>query len=140
LFKFGCWASLASAALHLAGMWFGRGAPANDVERQLMQLAATYQFHLPGGAARSYADFMNGFSLAFAVFMVTMGAVGLSVAWRSRASADVTYAVSRVLALASTALLVISLVYFFIVPTMCMSLVTCCFAVASVRAPTAEAP
>ncbi len=139
LFKFGCWASIVSACVHLVGVVSGHGTPANDTERQLVQLATTYQFHMPGGSARSYADFMNGFSLAFAVFMVTMGAVGLAVAWRSRASADVMYAVARVLALASAALLAISLVDFFIIPTMFISLVTCCFAVASVRAPVADA-
>src|SRR5690349_18460538 len=104
-FRFGCWSAFAVAVVHLVGLVAGPAAPVNDIERQIMTLATTYRFHLPGGSARSVMDFMNGFSLAFAVLMVTIGAAGLAVDRRAHANPEVMYPLARVLALSTAALL-----------------------------------
>jgi hypothetical protein len=135
LFKFGCWAAIATAVVHVAGTIAGGMTPTNDTERQLLELATTYQFALPGGAGRSLVDFLRGLSLVFSVFFATIGPIGLVVARRGQADPFLMYGVARRAAIASAAVLVISLAYFFIVPTLCVATVTVCFAASAVKAP-----
>jgi hypothetical protein len=138
VFRIGCIAALLTAALHMVGHLLGPQAPANDTERQLLDLMTSYRFALPGGASRSILEFQTGFSLVFALFLATVGGVGLVV--RQRASHDpaLALAVARVFALSMAVLLVISLTHFFIIPTICIALVAVCFAIASVSAPEGE--
>jgi hypothetical protein len=135
VFQFGCWAAIATAAVHVAGSLAGFGPPANDTERQLQSLMTGYRFVLPGGASRTFMDLFGGMNLAFAVLLVAIGAVGLMVHRRARHDTTLMLGISRVLALTCVALLVISLARFFIVPTMFMALLTTCFALSSVEPP-----
>lgn len=135
LFKLGCWIAFLAAAVHLAGQLAGGLRPGNDTERQLLGLATTYRFAMPGGAERSLMDFIHGFGWSFALFAATMGAVGLVAASRGRTDGALARATARVLAAAGAMLCVISLVYFFLVPTAFLLAMTVCFGLASVRAP-----
>jgi hypothetical protein len=135
LFQFGCWAAVAAALVHLAGRLFWPPAPSNDTERQLIELAATYRFALPGGAARTLSDVTTGHSLIAAVLFAALGALGLIVAKRGQADAELMYVTARTATIASAAVLFISLTHFFVVPTMLFAAVTVCFAVSAVRAP-----
>ena len=135
IFKFGCWAALATAVIHLAGHLAGPQAPVNDTERQLVELATAYRFALPGGAERSLMDFMNGYSLTYALLVATIGGVGLVVEKRGRDDVTLMSGVARMFAVCTVVLLGISLSKFFIVPTLCIAVMAVCFLVASVEAP-----
>jgi hypothetical protein len=136
LFRFGCWATIGTAILHVAAHLGGPQAPTNDTERQLLELATTYRYTMPGGAERSLMDLTNGLSLTMALLLATMGAVGLIVQKRARHDTTLMLAVARTMTVSSAALLAISLTNFFIVPTLCIAVMVVCFFVASVEAPT----
>jgi hypothetical protein len=131
---FGCWVAFGSAALHLLGHVAGGLQGATDAERQLLQMAASSKFAFPGGAQRSLMDLLNGFGLIFAAQLATMGALGLIIQKRSDDEL-LMLATARVLTGGGVVLLVISFTHFFIIPTMCIALMTLCFGLASVRGP-----
>lgn len=139
VFRIGCIVSVLAAIAHMAGQLAGPQPPANDTERELVRLATTYQFDLPGGSRRALMDFMNGFSLMFAVYTALIGGLGYIVQKRAKGDAVLMLAVARTLAGGCAVLLAISLTHFFIVPTVFIGLMTFCFALASVRGPQAEA-
>ena len=92
---------------------------------------------MPGGTTRSLMDFLNGFSLVFALFLATIGGLGLMVVKRAQARpAVLTLAVARTFTVSSIALLGISLTKFFIVPTLFIAVMAVCFFCASVQSPT----
>lgn len=136
LFRVGCWLAIVTAVAHLGGVMAGRPAPANMTEVQLFALAADYRFALPG-ADRSIFDLLDGFSLAFALQLAAMGATGLAVARRAGQDTTLMVAVARAFALATAALLVISLTYWFLVPSVCLAMTAFAFAFVSVRPPDA---
>jgi hypothetical protein len=140
IFKFGCWAAMVSAVVHLAGHLAGPLTPVNDTERQLLGLATTYRFVLTGGAHRSLMDLLDGFSLMFPLFLATIGAVGLAVEKRGRGDAALMSAVARMFAVSTVVLLGVSLLKFFIVPTLFIAVMAVCFLVASVESPKSEIP
>lgn len=135
LFRIGCWTAIITAVVHLAGQIAGPAAPANDTEAQLMSLAATYRVSMPGGAERSLMDFLTGFSLAFALLLAVIGATGLVVAKRGQQDPVLMSAVARVFAASGVALLVISMYYWFLIPSLCIATMAFAFLLASVRAP-----
>ena len=135
LFMVGCWFAIATAAVHLAGQFFGGLPPVTDAERQLDVLSKTVLFALPGGTFRSSSDLMTGFSLAFSWLLAGLGTVGLVVARRGAAVDALLFGVARTLAIFWLGMTVLSLTYFFIIPTMCLALSTICFALAAVRPP-----
>jgi hypothetical protein len=139
LFKLGCWVAFITAGVHLTGHVMGPTAPANDTERQLAELATSYRFALPGGWERSLMDFVNGFSLTFSLFLMTMGGLGLIVIKRGQGDPLLLMATARTLAVASLVLLVITLVYFFLIPAAFILVMALCFLLASVSPP-APAP
>lgn len=135
LFRIGCWAAIVTAAVHMFGHVSGPGPAANDTEQQLLDMAGSYQFALPGGGRRALLEMMDGFSLAFATLMVTLGGVGLIVEKRGRGDDLLMRAVARLLAAGTIGVLVISFTHWFIVPTMFLAFVTLCFVLASVPRP-----
>jgi len=135
MFKFGCWATFATAVVQLASHLAGPQGPATDTERQLMELAGTYRFALPGGTERTFMDLVDGLSLLFALLLATLGGVGLIVQKRARHDATLMVAVARMLALSALVMLGISLTKFFIVPTLFIAVIAVCFLVASVESP-----
>lgn len=126
---------MVTAIVHLAGHIAGPPAATNDTERQLLEVMTTYRFQFPGGAERTMMQMMNGFSLILSVLFAGLGAMGLVVAKRGQHDAQLMYAAARTSAIASAAVLLISLLHFFVVPTMFFAAVTLCFAIAAVRAP-----
>ncbi len=126
---------MVAAVVHLIGHIAGPAPAANDTEQQLFTLMTSYHFALPGGSERTMTEFMSGYSLACAVLFATIGVLGLVVAKRGQHDSELMYVTARTSAIASAAVLIISLMYFFIVPTMLLAAVTLCFAVSAVRAP-----
>jgi|RhiMethySRZTD1v2_1073278.scaffolds.fasta_scaffold46334_2 hypothetical protein len=133
IFKFGCWTAIVTGLVHMAGHIFGPTSLANDTERQLMDLATSYHFPMPGGASRSLMNFLDGFGLTFVLMTVMSGALGIAIARRGREDALLMTGAARVLAIGYVGLLVISLQYFFIVPSLFVALAAVCFSMASVR-------
>jgi hypothetical protein len=130
--KIACYLAFATSALHMVGHLAGSQAPpANDTERQLLELATNYRFPMPAGQTRSFMEFMNGFSLMFSVFLATTGGLGLMVARRGLADQPLMTAVARMLTAAYAVSTVISITHFFIIPTACLAIVTVAFAWAS---------
>src|SRR5262245_13043469 len=125
--KIGCWAAAITAAVDMIGVLAGPQPPANETEKVLLDLAESYQFPLPGGGRRSLMEFMDGFSLTFALCLATIGGLGLLVALRAEADPVLVRAVPRARAGFSVGLLVISLTHFFLVPTLFIAATALCF-------------
>jgi len=132
IFKFACWVTFLTAAVHMVGHIAGSPPPANATEQQIRDLITNYYFPMPGGGERSIQDFQTGFSLMFATMLATFGAVGLMVVRRGTEDPVLVRGVARALALGCLVLLVISLTHFFIIPSLFIALMTVSFAVASV--------
>src|SRR5262245_51471909 len=79
LFKTGAWACLVTASLHLIGHFSKRPGPANETEAALQRLMETYSFDLMG-VSLTMSKLVDGFSLAYSLFLVLMGATALAVA------------------------------------------------------------
>ena len=80
-------------------------------------------------------DLMNGFSLVFPVFLVTLGGAGSDDREARRHAPDPGRRAR--LRGGSVAVLVISLTHLFIIPTICIAFFTLCFVLASVPQPDA---
>jgi hypothetical protein len=91
----------------------GKPVPANDTERQLLDLMSHYQFNVMG-SMRSMDNFLRGFSISFMLATLAMGSVDL-VLCRERAGLLKRVALVNVVWLAvQTA---VSVRYFFVAPT-----------------------
>ena len=137
IFTIGCWVAIATAGLHMVGHMSGPMPATNDTERQLLDLATTYRFPMTGGSERSLMDLMNGLSLAFSVLLALTGGLGLVIRKRCHDDGPTMLAAARALAGASVVLAAISLMYWFIVPSMMLALMAFCFLFAAVRPPDA---
>jgi hypothetical protein len=135
VFRIGCWAAILTAALYTFWHVQGPAAPQSEDHRILMDTAEALQFELPGGGSRSLMEFMRGYGLALILFLVVMGGTGLIVAKRGRSDEVLMTAVARVFAVGSAALLVVSLTHWYIIPTICITFFTLCFAMAAVQRP-----
>lgn len=128
-FVIGCWAALATAAVHLVGQLGGPPPVANDTERTLHELMATYRFPLPG-AARTLEELLHGFGLTFSVALTLLGGTGLHLLKRAGKDAVLMRAVAQANAVGALTLVAISLRYFFIIPTVFLSVVAFAFGAA----------
>lgn len=137
MFRFGCWSTIGASILDLAGHVMGR-SPANDTERQLLDLASTYAFTQVDGRSRTLMNALEGFSLDVVVLLAVVGALGLVVARRGADDARLMWAVARACALGSVMLLVIALTKFSVLSAVPMAVMATCFLVASVEAPEVE--
>jgi hypothetical protein len=129
-FKAGCWAALVTAVVHLMGHVAGPQPPANETERQLLALYEGYRFALPGGAKRSLAEFMSGFSLTFSVFLAMLGGLNLLVVRRAADDAALMQVLTRLDVACGVTMVAIGLTHFFIIPTTFLGIVTLCFVAA----------
>lgn len=82
-YKFGAYAMLADAALHMVGHFSGL-EPRNETEETLMRLATTYELELGFGLKRTLMDIVNGFSLTFASYLAFVGVFNLLIAKATR--------------------------------------------------------
>lgn len=109
--------------------------PANDTERQLLELMTSYKFNLMG-SARSMSDLMTGFSVSFMLAAVGFGALDLALA-SERTGLLKRLALINSLWLA--AMIAVSLHYFFAVPTSFLALALAIFVTAWFRLPSDNA-
>jgi hypothetical protein len=105
--------------------------PANDTERQLLDLMANYRFNLMG-SMRSMNNLLRGFSISFMLAALVMGAVDL-VLCRERAALLKRVALVNAIWLAT--MTAVSLRYFFLIPTSFLVVVLLIFLVAWVKLP-----
>lgn len=139
-FRIGCYLAFFTAALHMVGAHLvPQPPPPDETARQMQNLMETYKMGLPGAADRTMAELVNGFSLLMSLHFALTGGLGLIVARRAVGDPLLMAATARALAAAYVVTLVISLTYFFIIPTLCTAAVALCFVVASVTGP-ARAP
>ena len=135
-FKFGCWATAMTAVVHLVGFVSGGLQPANDTEQALLDTARNYQFPLPGGTRRSLMDITDGFSLSCALFFETIAGLGFLIARRGAGDPVLMTSATRTLAAFSLVLFVISLWYWFLIPTLFIATVALGFVLAAVSGKT----
>ena len=106
--------------------FFAKQVPANETERQLLDLMANYRFNLMG-SMRSMNNLLRGFSISFMLAALVMGAVDLVVC-RERASLLKRVALLNTIWLAT--MTAVSLRYFFVIPISFFAVALLIFAVA----------
>ena len=131
-FKFGCWAAAITGVVHLVGFVSGGLQASNETEQALLDTARNYQFPLPGGTRRSLMDITDGFSLSFALFLATIAGLGFLIARRGADDPVLMTSATRTLAAFSLVLFVISLWYWFLIPTLFIATVALGFVLAAV--------
>jgi len=133
IFKTGAVLLIVIAAVHSLSLIRER-TPANDTERQLLELMTNYKFNLMG-TMRSMSELMSGFKLAFGLAALGFGVLDIAV-WSERARLLKKVALANSLWLA--AMLVVSLHYFFLVPTSFLALALVVFVFAWWKLPASE--
>jgi len=91
----------------------GKPVPANDTERQLLDLMSNYKFNVMG-STRTMDNFLRGFSISFLLGALSLGALDLALC-RERSGLLKRVPLVNVVWLA--AMIAVSLCYFFILPT-----------------------
>jgi hypothetical protein len=109
----------------------GRPAPANDTERQLLDLMAHYQFDVMG-SMRSMDSFLRGFSISFMLVALVMGVLALAL---RRERAGLLKRVALINTLWLGVMIAVSLRYFFVLPTSFLSVALLIFAAAWLKLP-----
>jgi hypothetical protein len=130
LFKTGAWVLVLLGLVHSLSL-IQKLVPANDTERQLLDLMANYKFSLMG-SLRSMSDLLQGFSASFALAALCLGALSL-VLGRERAGLLKRVAVINTIWLA--AMIAVSLHYFFVAPTSFLVAALLIFALAWLKLP-----
>jgi hypothetical protein len=110
---------------------FGKPIPANDTERQLLDLMSDYKFNVMG-SMRTMDNFLRGFSIAFMLSALGLGSLDLVVC-RERSGLLKRVALVNIVWLA--AMTAVSLLYFFIFPTSCLTAALLIFVLARLKLP-----
>jgi hypothetical protein len=111
---------------------FVKMVPANDTERQLLELMSSYKFNLMG-SSRSMENLMRGFSISFMLGAWGLGALDL-VLVRERLVLLKHVALVNVIWLG--VMTAVSLTYFFAAPSFCLMVTLVIFGLAWVQLPT----
>lgn len=130
LFKAGALWLLILGSVHSTSL-FIRQVPANDTERQILDLMTSYRFNLIG-SLRSMSDLMRGFSVAFMLAPLAFGVLDLMLS-RERAGLLKRVALVQIIWLA--AMIVVALRYFFAVPLSFLVVALLIFALAWLKLP-----
>jgi len=130
LFKAGALWLLILGAVHSTSL-FIKQVPANDTERQILDLMTSYRFNL-SGSLRSMSDLMRGFSVAFMLAPLALGVLDLVLS-RERAGLLKRVALVQIIWLA--AMIVVALRYFFAVPLSFLVVALLIFALAWLKLP-----
>jgi uncharacterized membrane protein len=130
LFKAGALWLLILGAVHSTSL-FIKQVPANDTERQILDLMTSYRFNL-SGSLRSMSDLMRGFSVAFMLAPLAFGVLDLLLS-RERAGLLKRAALVQIIWLA--AMIVVALRYFFAVPLSFLVVALLIFALAWLKLP-----
>jgi hypothetical protein len=105
--------------------------PANDTERQILELMSSYKFNLMG-SLRSMSVLMRGFSVAFMLAPLAFGALDLVLS-RERAGLLKRVALVQVIWLA--AMTAVALRYFFAIPLSFLVIALLIFVLAWLKLP-----
>ncbi|HXN93702.1 MAG TPA: hypothetical protein VN879_04325 [Candidatus Acidoferrales bacterium] len=130
MFKAGAVALLILGAVHSIS-FFQEPLPANDTEKQLLDLMSSYTFNLMG-SFRSMAGMLRGFSVSFMLAALGFGVIDLMLS-RERAGLLKRVALINIIWLA--AMTTVSLRYFFIVPTSFLATTLLIFILAWLKLP-----
>jgi hypothetical protein len=130
-FRIGAWASIATAVIHMAGQLAPRPGPVTETEALLEKLLTSYERDFGGGFRRTTSDFLNGFSISFSIFLAWVGVLALLAVRRHAADAPYMRSVTWACTLFSGAMLIVSILCFFLPPTVCLAVVFVGFAGAS---------
>ena len=110
---------------------FEKPVPANDTEKQLLDLMSNYRFNLMG-SIRSMNDLLRGFSISFMAGAIAVGVIDLGLRCEA---ATVLKRLALINVIWLAALTGVSLKYFFAVPTAFLIAALVIFAVAWVKIP-----
>jgi len=130
LFKTGAVALVIVGLVHSLSL-FQKQIPANETEKQLLDLMSNYKFNLMG-SARSMADMLRGFSVCFMLAALGFGFFDL---WLSRERAGLLKRVALINIIWLAAMTAVSLHYFFIVPTSFLTTTLLIFVLAWLKLP-----
>jgi hypothetical protein len=105
--------------------------PANDTERQLLELMTNYKFNLMG-SSRSMDNLLRGFSISFMFAALGLGALDLLLSGERTALLKKVALLNVVWLAAMTA---VSLRYFFAAPSFCLAVSLGIFVLAWITLP-----
>jgi hypothetical protein len=114
--------------------FFEKLVPANDTERQLLDLMSSYKFNMMG-SHRSMGDLFQGFSVAFMLAALVMGALTVAV---SNERASLLKRVALVIVIWLALMTGVSLHYFFPAPTSFLVVALLLFVLAWLRLPSRD--
>ena len=134
LFKAGAAVLLLLGLVHSASL-FERLQPANETEKQLLDLMTNYRFDLVG-SHRRMSDLLQGFSASFMVSALGLGVLDLVL---SREGTTLLRRVALINAIWLAAMTALSLRYFFVVPTCILGVAFLIFASAWITLRSAQA-
>jgi len=130
-FKIGCYVLILTCLLHLVGH-FREAIPADETEKQMLDLMTNYQVKVGSGAVTMMGIY-KGFSLTFSLLFLWTGVFSLFLV---KQLGD-NVALMRKIAIINTGALAIltgiSLYYFFFIPTTCIVLALIFFVLAVIR-------
>jgi hypothetical protein len=130
LFKTGAVALVILGLVHSLSL-IPEQVPANDTEKQLLDLMSNYKFNLLGSFC-SMAGILRGFSVSFMVAALAFGVFDLMLS-RERAGLLKRAALINIIWLAT--MTAVSLHYFFIVPTSFLAVALLIFILAWLKLP-----
>ncbi len=110
---------------------FEKPVPANDTERQLLDLMSNYKFNLMG-SMRSMDNLLRGFGVFFMVGMIGLGVLDLLLA---RERSGLLKRVALINAILLAVMTAVSLRYFFAAPTSFLTAALLIFALAWLKLP-----
>jgi hypothetical protein len=134
LFKSGGVFMVLTGLVHAISL-FVKQVPANETERKLLDLMVNYKFNLLG-SVRSMDNLLQGFSAAFMLAALVVGAMALAF---SSERSGLLKRVALVIALWLASMTAVSLRYFFVVPTSFLSVGLLIFLLAWINLPAEEA-
>lgn len=130
LFKIGSWLLVVIGLVHSLSL-IKPLVPANETERQLLDLMVNYKFNLVG-SVRSMNDLMRGFSVSFMVAAFGFGVLDLML---SGERSGLLKRLALINAIWLAVMTGVSLHYFFAVPTSFLAVSLVIFVLAWLRLP-----
>ena len=124
---------LLTSPIHLLGH-LQKPNPANDTERQLLDLLANYKTDFGAGFIRSMGDILSGLSLQYSIFILMIGLINL-LALRQQSNARFLRNLSWLNFSFMMICSVNAYVYFFLPPLILFVLPAIAFLVAAITAP-----
>ena len=119
--KTAAYLALLTAAVHMVGEALGMQSE-NPIEQQVIMQASTVHLALPG-ASRTLMNLIDGFGLVFVTFLGTTAGIAFLVARRAASDTALAQALTRTLAAAYVVLTIVSIMKFFLIPTVSLGLI-----------------